>query len=182
HSGIALTSSSESHAWPGARETDLADALARARLGLTGARTLLLLDDVEAQFPRRLVRDALLVGGAESAREKRERQPGTGSMGDAACKVLITSRYVPAPALLAHHFSVEALEPAAALDLFTALLGRPLSDEQRADAEQLCAAVGYLPLAIEAAASTVTTEGIPLSLLAACLVENSPGWTWDGER
>jgi hypothetical protein len=182
HSGIALTSSSESHAWPGARETDLADALARARLVLTGKRTLLLLDDVEAQFPLRLLRDALLVGGAESAREKREGQPGTGSMEDAACKVLITSRYVPAPALLAHHFSVEALEPAAALDLFTALLGRPLSDEQRTDAEQLCAAVGYLPLAIEAAASTVTTEGIPLSLLAACLVENSPGWTWDGER
>src|SRR6266487_3209518 len=181
-SGISIAASSDSHASSAARETDLADALARAHLALTGKRTLLLLDDVDAQFPLRLVRDALLVGGAESAIEERDGQHGTGSMGDVACKVLITSRYVPAPALLAHHFYVEALEPAAALDLFTALLGCPLSDEQRADAEQLCAAVGYLPLAIEAAASTVITEGIPLSLLAACLVENPLGWTWDGER
>jgi AAA ATPase domain len=182
HSGIALTSSNESHAWPGAREAALADALARARLALAGKRTLLLLDDVDAQFPLRLLRDALLIGGAESAIEKKESQHGTGRMGDAACKVLITSRYVPAPALLAHHLSVEALEPEPALDLFTALRGRPLSEEQRADAERICAAVGYLPLAIEAAASAVTTEGIPLSLLAACLVENPLGWTWDGER
>jgi AAA ATPase domain len=182
HSGIALTSSNESHAWPGARETDLADALARARLALAGKRTLLLLDDVDAQFPLRLLRDALLVGGAESAIEKREGKHGTGSMGEAACKVLITSRYVPAPALLAHHLSVEVLEPDAALDLFTALRGRPLSYEQRADAERICAAVGYLPLAIEVAASAVTTEGIPLSLLATCLAENPLGWTWDGER
>ncbi len=181
-SGTALASSSESHAWPGARETDLADALARTRLALAGKRTLLLLDDVDAQFPLRLVRDALLVGGAESAIEEREGKHGTGSMGEAACKVLITSRYVPAPALLAHHLSVEPLAPDPALDLFTALLVRPLSDEHRAEAEQLCAAVGYLPLAIEAAASAVTTEGIPLSLLAACLAENPLGWTWDGER
>ncbi len=180
-SGIALTSSNESHAWPGARETDLADALARARLALTGKRTLLLLDDVEAQFPLRLIRDALLVGGAESNIEKKEGKHGTGSLSHAACSLLITSRYVPAPALLAHHLSVEVLEPDAALDLFIALLGRPLSDEQRADAERICAAVRYLPLAIEAAASAVTTEGIPLSLLAACLVENPLGWTWDGE-
>jgi len=182
HSGIALISSNESHAWPGARETDLADALARARLALAGKRTLLLLDDVDAQFPLRLLRDALLVSSAESAREKREGKHATGSMGEAACKVLITSRYVPAPALLAHHLSVEVLESDAAIDLFTALLGRPLSDEQRADAERICAAVGYLPLAIEAAASAVTTEGIPLSLLATCLAENPLGWTWDGER
>ncbi len=182
HSGIALTSSNESHAWPGARETDLADALARTRLALAGKRTLLLLDDVDAQFPLRLLRDALLVGGAESAIEKKESQHGTGRMGDAACKVLITSRYVPAPALLAHHLSVEALEPEPALDLFTALRGRPLSEEQRADAERICAAVGYLPLAIEAAASAVTTEGIPLSLLAACLVENPLDRALDGER
>ena len=181
-SGISIAASSDSHASSAARETDLADVVAHARLALTGKRTLLLLDDVDAQFPLRLLRDALLVGGAESVREKREGQLGTGSMGDVACKVLITSRYVPAPALLAHHCSVEALEPAAALDLFTALLGRPISDEHRADAEQLCAAVGYLPLAIEAVASTITTEGIPLSLLAACLVENPLGWTWDGER
>jgi hypothetical protein len=181
-SGISLAASSESHAWEAARETDLTDALARAHLALVGKRTLLLLDDVEAQFPLRQVRDALLVGGAESNIEKREGKHGTGSLSHAACQVLITSRYVPAPALLAHHLSVEVLEPDAALDLFTALLGRPLSDEQRADAERICAAVGYLPLAIEVAASAVTTGGIPLSLLAACLAENPLGWTWDGER
>ena len=181
-SGISLAASSDSHASSAVRETDLADALARAHLALAGKRTLLLLDDLEAQFPLRLLRDGLLVGGTESAIEKREGQHGTGGMADVACKVLITSRYVPAPALLAHHFYVEALEPAAALDLFTALLGRPLSDEQRADAEQLCAALGYLPLAIEAAASTVITKGIPLSLLAACLAENPLDRTWDGEH
>jgi len=181
-SGNALASSSESHAWPGARETDLADALARARLALAGKRILLLLDDVEAQFPLRQVQDALLAGHADSPLGKKESQHGTGCMGEAACKVLITSRYVPAPALLTHHLAVEPLEPAAALDLFTALLGRPLSDEQRADTEQLCAAVGYLPLAIEVAASAVTTKGIPLSLLSACLTENPLDRTLDGER
>src|SRR5216683_1835125 len=85
--------------------------------------------------------------------------------------ILTTSRYIPAPSMMIMHYHVTTLEPGAALDLLAALLGRPLSPEERADAQRLCAAVGYLPLALEVAATAMTAKGIPVALLAAHAAE-----------
>jgi tetratricopeptide (TPR) repeat protein len=181
-SGVSMVSSNESHALPQALKTDLADALARARLALAGKRTLLVLDDVGAQFLLRQAREALLAGGADSPLEREECQHGKGRMGDATCKVLITSRYIPAPSLTTYHLHLGPLGPDAALEFFTALVGRSLEIQERHYAEQLCAAIGYLPLAIEAAAASIATAGIPMSLLAARVAEHPLDTLLDGER
>ncbi|MHB8595064.1 MAG: ATP-binding protein, partial [Acidimicrobiales bacterium] len=134
---------------------DTAAAIDLARMALAGKRVLLLLDELDADFPLRPAL-AALAGHDENG-----------------VTVLTTGRFVPAPALLRSHLHLEPLTPEAALELFTILLGRPLwQGEERQYAEQVCAAVGSLPLALELAAAAVTVGGISLALLAACLAEN----------
>jgi tetratricopeptide (TPR) repeat protein len=150
-------------------EADLAGAIDRVRQVLAGKRILLVLDDVDAQFPLRQACEALLA---------QEQISGSGSIsgrnaGHASRMVLITSRYSPAPALVRHHLHLEPLEPSAALELFIALTGHTLSIDEQTHVERICASVGYLPLAIEMAATAATVAGIPLSLLAERVV-NSP--------
>src|SRR5262249_29683349 len=69
------------------------------------------------------------------------------------------------------------LAPDAALTLFAALLGRPLTTQEQGDVEMLCAVLGYLPQAIEAAAMAVVVEGVPLHLMVA-LARERPLDVW----
>jgi len=50
--------------------------------------------------------------------------------------------------------------------LLSSLLGHPVAGVERTHAARTCRAVGHLPLGIEAAASAVRVDGIPLALLA----------------
>jgi hypothetical protein len=145
---------------PGAypEEIALARAIQRTQQTLAQKSLLLLLDHVEADFPLREAMEALLslnqppgkVGGTPAFRHV----------------LLITSRYIPAPTLINRHFHLQPLEHKGALELFSAVLGRPISAAEQEKSGQICAAVGYLPLAIEVAATAVAAKGIPLTLMA----------------
>ncbi len=142
-------------------EADLAELIDGVRIALAGKRVLLLLDDLDAQFPLRQALEALLMREYTSATAY-----GSNGAGSISRVVFTTSRYIPPPALMTYHLHVGVLEPDAALELFTTLLKRELSESEYADAQRICAAVGHLPLAIEAAASSARVAGVPLSLLA----------------
>jgi hypothetical protein len=162
-SAFEMLNQANQHALEDLGEADLAYALDLARLALANKRALLLIDDLDANFPLRQALDILLThdqvqrGYHESAHERRV--------------VLITSRFIPPPALVASHIHLAPLQPEDAYELFASLLRRSLAETERVYVQQLCAAVGYLPLAIEAAATAVLTEGIPLALLAARVAE-----------
>lgn len=97
--------------------------------------------------------------------------------------LLFTSRYIPSPALVPTRLHVPALSLESALELFAVLLGEDVfSESERTYAEQICCAVGCLPLAIEVAATAVVAKGIPLSLLAACVTKNPLNRLLDGEQ
>jgi len=149
-------------------EADLAGAIDRVRQVLAGKRVLLVLDDMDAQFPLRQACEALLAQEQKSSSDSLS----SGNAEHASRIVLITSRYIPAPALVMHRLHLEPLEPGAALELFIALTGNTLFTAERIYVEQICASVGYLPLAIEAAATAATVAGIPLSLLAERVINN----------
>ncbi len=159
-------------------DADLAGAIDRARQVLAGKRVLLVLDDMNAQFPLRQACEALL---AQEQKNAKGHAGGDGNSGQCSRVVLITSRYIPAPTLLMHHLHLEPLEPNAALELFIALIGHALSNDQHSCVEQICAAVGYLPLAIEAAATAAVVAGIPLSLLAERVMDSPLDALLDGE-
>ena len=169
HTTGSAAPSNGNHTLPTVVDIDLAGAIDCVRIALADKHLALVLDDLDAQFPLRQALEALLSSGPNS------------TLGQTSRVVLTTSCYVPAPALLAHHLHVGPLEPDAALELFTTLLGRSLYGEERVHAEQVCAAIGYLPLAIGVAASAMTTRGIPLSLLATRAAEFPLDMTLDGE-
>ncbi|MEO8970655.1 MAG: NB-ARC domain-containing protein [Ktedonobacteraceae bacterium] len=140
--------------------SELAQAVNSVRAALFQQRVLLLLDDLDAEFPLREALNALVAhtvsGGVSSGSENlNERRV-----------VLLTSRCLPPPALVAHHLHLAPLEPQAAYDLLAQLVGQSVVEEERSSVEQICAAVGYLPRAIEVAANAIRTRRIPLSLLA----------------
>ena len=140
--------------------SELAQAVNGVRAALRQQRVLLLLDDLDAEFPLREALNALVahtVGGAisngnENFNERRV--------------VVVTSRCIPPPALVGYHLHLAPLEPKATYDLLAQLVGQGLVEEERALVEQICAAVGYLPRAIEVAANAIRTRRIPLPLLA----------------
>lgn len=157
-------------------ECELASMLDRARLALADKHALLLLDDVEAQLPLRQVEEALLAQDQQAPL----RQNGNHT-GYARRVILTTGRFIPPPALVTYHLHLGPLEPDAALALFTALIKRSLALEEVQAATQICAAVGYLPLAIEVAATAVAVEGIPLPFLAAHVAEHPLDGVLDGD-
>ncbi len=140
--------------------SELVQAIHRVRAVLLQRRVLLLLDDLDAEFP---LREALNVLVAHTV-------SGAISSGDESLNerrvVLFTSRCIPPPALVTHHMHLAPLEPEAAYDLLARLVGQSLVEEERVLVEQICAAVGYLPRAIEVAADAIRTRRIPLPLLA----------------
>lgn len=147
---------------PLAAENDFASMLDRARLVLADKHILILLDDVDEQFPLREMEEALLAQDQQALL-----QQGGSYTGYAHRVILTTGCFIPPPALAAHHLHLEPLEPDAALELFTELLKCSVSIEGIQAAKQVCASVGYLPLAIEVAATSVSVAGIPLPFLAA---------------
>lgn len=140
--------------------SELAQAVNSVRAALFQQRVLLLLDDVDAEFPLREALNALVahtVSGTVSYSNENLNERRV---------VLLTSRCIPPPALVTHHLHLAPLEPQAANDLLAQLVGQSVVEEERTSVEQICAAVGYLPRAIEVAANAIRTRRIPLSLLA----------------
>ncbi len=156
-------------ALPQFTDADLACAIDRVRAALAGKRVLILLDDLEADFPLRQALEALLVRSQIDMAGRGLRKSGDHAQEHHV--VLITSSYIPAPALVTSRLHLSPLKPEAALDLLANLVGRGMVEMERQHAECICAAVGHLPLAIEAVATTVLTKGIPFSLLAARVAE-----------
>ena len=159
-------------------DSELADAIDRTRMALMDKSVLILLDDVDPQFPIRQALDALL-GHAHGTSLGR---------GDSVARprrvVLTTSRAVLPTALVSYHVHLDVLEAGAALELLASLIGASpslLEAEDRSQMEQICAALGYLPLAIEAAANALVVKGIPLALLAAQVRENPLASVLDGD-
>jgi hypothetical protein len=140
---------------------DMATAINRTRLLLAGKSALVLLDDVGADFPLRLALDALVTQITPDATPRAAWPPAARGR----CLVLVTSRYVPDSSILAAHLPLAPLEPEAALALFLALARITPSAAERRHGERICAALGYLPLAVEVAAAAVTQEQIPLAVL-----------------
>ena len=140
--------------------SELVQAIHRVRAVLLQRRVLLLLDDLDAEFPLREALNVLVahtVSGAISS--------GNENLNERRV-VIFTSRCIPPPALVTHHMHLAPLEPEAAYDLLAQLVGQSLVEEERVLVEQICAAVGYLPRAIEVAADAIRTRRIPLPLLA----------------
>jgi AAA ATPase domain len=139
---------------------DVAASINRVRLLLADKSMLLLLDDVEADFPLRMALEAILThikadSGVQPAK------PGV----HGRRVVLVTSQYLPDASMLAAHLPLMPLEPEAALALFQMLTGATPSADERHYGERICASLGYLPIAIEIAAAAVTQEKIPLAVL-----------------
>lgn len=85
------------------------------------------------------------------------------------CRVLITTREaVIATAVGATLYDLEVMTPDQALALLAGRLGRALTGAEEAQALELAAVVGYLPLALELAAAQVA-DGVPWSELRADL-------------
>ena len=129
---------------------DVAASINRVRLLLADKSVLVLLDDVEADFPLRMALEAILThikadGGVSPAK------PGV----HGRRVVLVTSQYLPDASMLAAHLPLMPLEPDAALTLFQMLLGGTLSADERHYGERICASLGNLPIAIEIAAAAV---------------------------
>jgi tetratricopeptide (TPR) repeat protein len=151
-----------------ADDLELAAALDRVRRAMAGKRALLLLEDLDEQFPLRQACDVLFTyGQAQHSSAEDDETAGRRSR----LVVLVTSRHVPPPALLARHLHIEPLEPEAAFEQFVALIGHCPGLEEYHYVQQICAALGYLPLAIELAAAAATVGAMPLALLAAYVVE-----------
>lgn len=148
-------------------ETELASTLDRVRLVLADKQALLLFDGVEAQLPLRQALEAVLAQHQSSNAYQR----GT-RISQAHRVVLTTGCYVPPLGRITHRLHLEPLAADAAVQLFSTLIKRALSLEEINAVEQVSAAVGYLPLAMEAAATAVAVDGIPLSFLAAYTAEH----------
>lgn len=143
---------------------DVALAINRARVALAGKRALLLLDNVEVGFPIRRVLDAVLVASYDDAARQRDGAPGRAEQ-----VVMATCHVAPTSAMPVFHCQVRPLGAGAAVALLAGLLGHQLEGEERRAAERICAAVGYLPLAIELAATAAVTRELGLPALAARL-------------
>jgi hypothetical protein len=157
-------------------EPELASVIDLTRATLANKRALLLLDDLDPAFPLRQALDALLAqdmhtrreAGAEHARGQRV--------------ILTTSQFVPSPALISTRLHIQPLRETAALELLSALLDAELSALDLSATRQACAALGYLPLAIEGMATAVQANGIPLTLVAAHLIAHPLGGLLDSEE
>ncbi len=158
-------------------EPELASVIDRARVALANKRVLLLLDDLDPAFPLRQAIDVLLAQGSQTLHEARTERGPHGQR-----VILTTSQFVPAPALVSTRLHVQPLSETAALELLSELAGVELSELDLAYARQACAAVGYLPLAIEGMATAVQANGIPLTLVATHLVAHPLGGLLDSEE
>jgi len=75
----------------------------------------------------------------------------------AGCRVLVTTREAPVQGAI--RYDLDVMTPEQSLELLTSCLNQELTEVERESAETLAKTVGYLPLALELAASQVS-EGI----------------------
>jgi tetratricopeptide (TPR) repeat protein len=134
---------------------------------MANRRALIVLDGIGPRLPLGQALDALLAPSYSlHTAHTPSRIVRSGNV------VLTTSRHIPVPATRAYRLALDPLAPAAAYELFICVLGRPLDPRDAHWVEAICAALGYLPLAVELAAVTVGVRRIPLSVLAARLQEH----------
>lgn len=158
-----LLTSFASASSPGASRSPQ-ELVRQTRATLSGKQALLLLDDLDPAFPLADARRVLLA---------HQMHPQHGLVG---CTLLITSRLVPAPGLAEGHLALEPLDPDAATELLTLLMGHPFTPDELAAAYQFAELVGYVPLAIEWAA-----HALSLGLSVAGLVSHFRQFTPTGE-
>jgi hypothetical protein len=158
---LALQQPHDRAAAQGATNGDFARLVDRVRGALAGRRLLVLLDGIEADVALDHVLDALQPHGLSVT-------PPYLVPSDvlAAPVLLITSRYLPPASARAQHLHLPPLAPEAGLRLIEHLLGRALERDERKAALRLCAATGGVPLALEAAVTTLAQTAIPFALLA----------------
>ena len=75
----------------------------------------------------------------------------------AGCRVLVTTREAPVPGAM--RYDLDVMTPEESLELLTSCLNQELTEVELESAETLAKTVGYLPLALELAASQVS-DGI----------------------
>ncbi|HEX6800739.1 MAG TPA: ATP-binding protein [Ktedonobacterales bacterium] len=157
-----------------ASENAFARAADRMRWALAGKRLLILLDGVESDLPLDHTLDALLPHSFSRV------GPTAGpSDAIAAPVVLVTSCWVPPDVSRFLHIHLPPLAPDDGVRLIEHVLGTTLDGDDRQAALRLCAATGGIPLAIEAAATTLAQTGIPLAVLAAA-AEHDPRAVFGG--
>lgn len=147
------------------QDADLATAIDCARLLLADKSVLVLLDDLEADFPLRQLLDVIVTQIRPEAHVSPQPADATASPLLGRRVVLVTSQHVPEMALLAKQIALAPLEPDAAQQLFAALTSIQLAENEREDTERICASLGYLPSAIEIAAAAVMQEKMPLAIV-----------------
>ncbi|HJT57574.1 MAG TPA: ATP-binding protein [Ktedonobacteraceae bacterium] len=166
-----------------AAQSDLAHTLDSARAAVANKHMLLVIDNLEADFPLRQALEIFLAGPHVENDTRKQVHTHEIETASERCLLLFTSRYIPSPALVPNRLHVPALTLESALELFALLLGRAhFAEAERFYAGQICSAVGCLPLAIEVAATAVVARGIPLALLAACAAKNPLDRLLDGEQ
>ncbi len=141
-----------------AADADLTSAISRVRRALACRSLLILLDDLDAQFPLRQALTALLSESGQTGTSRQERHSRR--------VVLATSRFQFSPAIITYQLRLEPLAPEDALAYFLSLIDHPCDEETVQLARACCASVGYLPLAIEGLAASARA-GMPLALLNA---------------
>ena len=161
---------------PEQAEPDLASAIDHARAALANKRALFLLDDLDPAFPLREASDVLLAQGTRTLRETRTEH------GPERRVILTTSQFVPPPTLISARLQVQPLSEEAALALLSELIGEELDELDPVSTRQACAAVGYLPLAIEGIATAVQANGIPPSLVMTHLTAHPLGGLLGSEK
>jgi hypothetical protein len=158
-------------------EPELASVIDHARAALANKRVLILLDDLDPAFPLRSACDVLLTLGSQTLHEGRAENAQHEQR-----VILTTSQFLPAPALVSGHLHVQPLREKAALDLLSELVSEKFGELDLLYARQACAAVGYLPLAIENMATAIRAQSIPLALVATYLVTHPLGGLLDSEE
>lgn len=136
--------SSFSSAHPSGARQSAQQIVRQARATLANKRALVLLDDLDPGFPLAEARSILL-----ARRQHRQRAL-------VGCTLLITSRLVPSPGLAEAHLALGPLEPSAAIDLLTLLIGHRLPPDEESSAREFAELVGYVPAAIEWAAQAIS--------------------------
>ena len=125
--------------------------------------------DRSAIFRAMLARRRVLVV-ADDVRSPGQLRPLLPDAGGSA--LLVTSRSRLTGLASPHRIELAGLTPDQCGWLLTAISGRPLTGSDRASAEAIAAACGYLPLAVQIAATRLAREpGLTLAWLAALLAD-----------
>jgi len=102
----------------------IAHIMDSTRAALANKRILLLIDNLEADFPLRQALEVLLGGSNGGQGNRQQIHRDDLETVRERCVVLFTSRYIPSPALVPDRLQVQTLTPEDACELFTQLIGQ----------------------------------------------------------